>query len=93
MAQTGTRKTKAPASSPRGMALAEVMGLPVMVRLDDSNRALGLSRTIGYTLARTGEYPVRVLRLGNQYRVARADLLRILGIDEPASGRAGSAAA
>jgi hypothetical protein len=75
------------------MTRAEVLSLAVMVGLNDSNRALGLSRTIGYTLARQGEYPVRVLRLGNQYRVPRADLLRFLGIDEPAADPVGSAAA
>lgn len=92
MAHAGTRETKAPTSQ-RGMTHAEALALAVMVGLNDANRALGLSRTIGYTLARQGEYPIRVLRLGNQYRVARSDLLRFLGIDEPTTDPVGSAAA
>ena len=73
----------------RGMAPAEVMDLPVMVPLDTANRALCVGRTLGYQMAKTGNYPVRVHRLGNQYRVARADLLRFLGIeDDPRSAAA-----
>lgn len=65
----------------RGMTETEVRALPVMVKLDDSNRALNIGRTTGYTLALTDDYPVPVHRVGNQYRVARADLLRFLGIE------------
>lgn len=63
----------------KGMASAELMGLPVSFDLDTANRALALGRTTGYALAKSGEYPVRVLRLGRQYRVTRYDLLRFLG--------------
>jgi hypothetical protein len=34
-------------------------------------------------MAQRNEYPVRVLRLGNRYRITRADLFRYLGIDAP----------
>ncbi len=64
-----------------GMKHAELIGLPVSVPLDVANRAIGVGRTTGYHLAKSGEYPIRVLRLGSQYRVTRADLLRFLGID------------
>jgi len=65
------------------LTTAEVLSLPAMVPLDDSNRAIHCGRTLGYALAKAGDYPVPVHRLGNQYRVARADLLRFLGIEEP----------
>jgi hypothetical protein len=67
----------------KGMDVAEALALPVVTTLEDSNRAFGIGRTTGYSLARRGEYPVPVLRLGNAYRVRRADILRALGIDEP----------
>jgi hypothetical protein len=79
MAQKGTRSaTQTPV---RGMSEAELLASPLMVPLDTSNRALNLGRTTGFRLAKIGEYPVKVHRLGNQYRVARADLLRFLGIE------------
>ncbi|MEU1086915.1 hypothetical protein ABZ401_08755 [Streptomyces sp. NPDC005892] len=34
----------------------------------------------GYGLAKRGAHPVKVLRLGNAYRVVTADLLRLLGL-------------
>ena len=68
-------------SQQQGMTDRELRNLPPMIPLDLSNQALSISRNHGYTLAKRGEYPVRVHRLGNAYRVARADLLRLLGIE------------
>ncbi|WP_372411888.1 hypothetical protein [Streptomyces luteireticuli] len=69
------------AEAPRGMTHAELMALPVSFPLDVANRALNLGRTTGFALAKQGAYPVRVLRLGRQYRVTRYDLLRYLGLE------------
>ncbi|QRI76270.1 MULTISPECIES: DNA-binding protein [Rhodococcus] len=52
--------------------------------LVDAIKALGISRGHGYALARSGEFPVKVLRLGTTYRVVTADLLRLLDLDEVA---------
>lgn len=76
----------------RGMTHTELLALPVMMNLDVSNRALDLGRTTGYTLARENKYPVKVHRLGNQYRVSRADLLRFLGVDVTSTANRGDAA-
>ncbi|WP_460443879.1 hypothetical protein [Amycolatopsis cihanbeyliensis] len=46
-----------------------------------AGRALGLGRTLAYELAKKDEFPCRVLRLGNSYRVVTADLLRVLGVE------------
>lgn len=45
-----------------------------------ANRAVGISQAHGYALAKAGEYPVRVLRLGAAYRVVTAELLTLLGL-------------
>ncbi|MFJ7631213.1 hypothetical protein ACIQZN_32570 [Streptomyces sp. NPDC097595] len=37
-------------------------------------------------LAKQGEYPVKVLRLGNAYRVVTADLLKLLGLERRQPG-------
>jgi len=65
------------------MSIDELLALPVTVDLETANRAIGLSRNVAYTMAQRNEYPVRVLRLGNRYRITRADLFRYLGIDAP----------
>lgn len=69
--------------TPQGLTREELLALPVAVNLETANRALSLSRTTGYDLARRGQYPCAVLRLGNAYRVVTADLLKLLHIDAP----------
>lgn len=66
--------------SPRGMSRKELLGLPASVPLETGNRAFGIGRTTGYDLAKRGEYPCKVLRLGNAYRVITSDLLRVLDV-------------
>lgn len=65
--------------SVRGMTHDELMALPVAVDLVTAGQAYGMGRTLAYDLAKRGEFPCRVLRVGNCYRVTRADLLRGLG--------------
>ncbi|MFG2997251.1 hypothetical protein [Streptomyces sp. NPDC048340] len=64
----------------KGMGREELLTLPAVVDLDTGNRALGLGRSKGYELAKRGEYPCKVLRLGKAYRVVTADLLSLLGL-------------
>ncbi|MFF3264272.1 hypothetical protein ACFYWO_34510 [Streptomyces sp. NPDC002932] len=65
---------------PKGMTRAELLALPAAVDLDTGNRALGLGRSKGYELAKRGQYPCKVLRLGKAYRVVTSDLLSLLGL-------------
>ncbi|MFF7155283.1 hypothetical protein [Streptomyces sp. NPDC008139] len=64
----------------RGMAKDELLALPAAVDLGTANRALGLGRSKGCELAKCGQYPCRVLRLGNSYRVVTAELQALLGL-------------
>ena len=64
----------------RGMTRSELLALPVTVDIGTAARALGLGRSTGYELARRGEFPCRVLRVGSSYRVPTADLRRVLGV-------------
>lgn len=43
-------------------------------------RPLMIGRSTGYGLAKQGEDPVNMLRLGNAYRAVTADLLKLLGL-------------
>ncbi len=67
-----------------GMTREELLSLPASVDLATTARALGLGKTLTYALARRQELPVKVLRLGNVYRVATADILAVLGVERDA---------
>jgi hypothetical protein len=69
----------------RGLTCEQLLALSAAVDLETANRALSLSRTTGYELAKRGRYSCTVLRLGNAYRVVTADLLKLLHILEPES--------
>ncbi len=69
-----------PAGRAKGMSREELLELPAAIDLETGNRALGLGRSKGYELAKRGQYPCKVLRLGNAYRVVTADLLALLGL-------------
>ena len=56
--------------------------LPPAMRLPDANEMLSLSRTTGYKLARTGQYPCGVLRVGAEYRVRKHELQRLLKVGD-----------
>lgn len=63
------------------LTVAEVMALPAVVDIVVAGRAFGLGRTTAYMLARRGEFPCRVVRVGSAYRVPTAELRRELGLD------------
>jgi Helix-turn-helix domain len=50
------------------------------VSLERAARILGIGRTLAYELARTGRFPVPLLKCGNRYRVPTASLLDALGL-------------
>jgi Helix-turn-helix domain len=48
-------------------------------------RILGIGRTKAYELARHGQFPCLVIRLGDLHRVSTPDLLRLLGTSSDAA--------
>jgi len=50
------------------------------VDLMTAARALGLGRTKAYELARRDQFPCRVIRIGDTYRIPTAGLLELLGV-------------
>ncbi|MFD9515912.1 integrase [Streptomyces sp. NPDC059979] len=81
------------AALPQGMQLAELLSLPVVIDLETSNRALLIGRTRGFQLAKDGNYPIEVMRVGRTYRVSRAVLLRALSISPENSDAAAAVTA
>lgn len=60
--------------------------LPPTLDIVTAGRMLGIGRTTAYQLARYGQFPVPLLRIGGGYRVPTAPLLALLGIDHMTSG-------
>lgn len=58
----------------------DVLALPVTVDLLTAGEVLGMQRTATYRTARSGRFPVPLIRVGSRYRVASADLRRALGL-------------
>jgi hypothetical protein len=54
--------------------------LPASVSLLDAARALGIGRTSAYNLARQGQFPCPLIKVGALYRVPTAGLLRLLAL-------------
>lgn len=64
------------------MSTEDLQALPPAIKLPDANKLLNLGRSQGYHLAKTDQYPVKVLRVGKGYRVVTAELLKLLGLDD-----------
>jgi hypothetical protein len=63
------------------MTTEELHALPVTFDLATAGRAFGIGKSTSYQLVRKGEFPCRVPRLGNTYRVTKAELFRALGLE------------
>lgn len=68
----------------QAMSREELLALPAVVDLVTAARALGIGRTRAFQLARRGDFPVPVLRVGLTYRVPTVPLLRLLGLEPQA---------
>lgn len=64
----------------RGMTRSEILALPAAIDIETAGRVLGIGRTSAYTLAKSGQFPCRVIRAGRKYRVPTAALLEVLEI-------------
>ncbi|MFB9924427.1 helix-turn-helix transcriptional regulator [Amycolatopsis halotolerans] len=58
--------------------------------LPDACVAFGISRSYGYELAKRGEFPARVIKLGTRYRVVTSSVREVLG--QQGTGPGGAAA-
>jgi hypothetical protein len=68
----------------RTPTVEEIRLWPVTVDVQTAGRAFGIGRDQAYRLAREGQFPVPVLRLGRYLRVTRAAVLDALGIEDAA---------
>jgi hypothetical protein len=68
-----------PASRRRIWTPDQVRALGMTTDLETAASVIGIGRTLAYDLARTGDFPVRLLRLGRRVLVPVAALLEYLG--------------
>ena len=69
----------APTTGRRAWTPEQVRQLGMTTDLETAADVIGIGRTLAYELAKTGEFPIRLLRLGRRVVVPTADLLRFLG--------------
>lgn len=67
------------------MSEAELLALPAAVDLTTAGRAFGIGRTKAFELARAGEFPVELIRVGLKFRASKAVILEALGVTPAAS--------
>jgi predicted DNA-binding transcriptional regulator AlpA len=67
------------------MSRDELLALPATTSIESAARALGMGRTRAYELAKRGQFPCKVIRIGVSYRVVTADLHRLLGVEKSAT--------
>jgi hypothetical protein len=71
------------------LSRAELLALPPATNLATLGRAFGISEPVTRERHRRGEWGdmgIRVHRLGAQYRVVTADVLRVLGLGPDDAG-------
>jgi hypothetical protein len=63
----------------RPVTLAEIReSWPATVDVTQAARAFRLSRSHAYSLAQRGEFPAKVLKVGQRYSVVTASIIRLL---------------
>jgi predicted site-specific integrase-resolvase len=69
------------AGAGRVWAEQDIRSLGAATDLVTAAAILGIGRTTAHALARAGDFPVPVIRVGRRYRVPVAPILRLLGLD------------
>jgi helix-turn-helix protein len=69
--------------SKRAWTVAQVRELGMATDIETAASVLGIGRTTAYTLARSGDFPAPVIRIGRRYVVSVEGLLATLGATGP----------
>jgi hypothetical protein len=65
----------------RVWTIEAVRNLGSTTDVETAGAILGIGRSKSYELAQSGEFPVRVLRIGRRYLVPIPSILALLGVD------------
>jgi hypothetical protein len=63
----------------RAWTVQAVKALGVTTDVETAGAILGVGRTKAYELAKSGEFPVKIIRVGRRYLVPTPALLQLLG--------------
>lgn len=63
----------------------DVRRLGLTTDIETAGAVLGIGRTMAYGLAKRGEFPVKVLRIGSRYVVPTVGLITVLCVDKTGS--------
>ncbi|WP_067186644.1 helix-turn-helix domain-containing protein [Microtetraspora niveoalba] len=69
------------------MRAADLGNLPAVIDVVTAGRLLGFGRTKAYRLAKNGEFPCRVLRVGRSYLVPTREVWALLGYHDDGTHR------
>jgi hypothetical protein len=75
------RPGTAPPERTQAWTVEAVRGLGVTTDIETAGAILGIGRSKSYELAKNGEFPIRVLRIGRRYLVPVPAILTFLGVD------------
>ena len=67
-------------STDRAWTVQDVRNLGLTTDIETAGSILGIGRSKAYALAKSGQFPVRVVRVGRSYIVPVAALLELLGV-------------
>lgn len=56
-----------------------IRALGAVTDVETAGKILGIGRTLAYQLAKENRFPVRVVRVGNLYRIPTLEVLKLLG--------------
>ncbi|MGI5213892.1 helix-turn-helix domain-containing protein [Plantactinospora sp. CA-290183] len=75
--------TTSTATTPQSQVWTEqaVRALGMTTDIETAGEILGIGRTKAYELAKTNEFPVKILRIGRRYLVSIPALLKLLDVD------------
>jgi hypothetical protein len=79
-----TTTTDAPATArpnTKVWTIDAVRGLGATIDIETAGAILGIGRSKSYELAKSGAFPVRVLRIGKRYLVPTPSILALLEIE------------
>jgi hypothetical protein len=76
-----TTATSAPQRTSQVWTIDAVRGLGATTDIETAGAIIGIGRSKSYELAKSGEFPVRVLRIGRRYLVPIPSILALLGVE------------
>jgi len=78
---TATRPSTTDATSTRAWTRDAVEALGMTTDVEVAGEILGIGRTTAYAMARRGDFPAKIVRIGRRYKVSVPALLKLLDAD------------